>query len=86
MAADGTATEKFVLRGHAAPVLGVVFGPESIVTASADRSLKVWSAAHGKLLRSFSASHRGDPCARLSSRESGMRISRRRPDRAHLAA
>jgi WD40 repeat protein len=54
IATDGAATEKFTLRGHAGPVLAVTFGPDCIVTASADRSLKVWASADGKLLRSFS--------------------------------
>ena len=37
------------MRGHSGPVLGIAFGPECIVTASADRSLKVWARADGKL-------------------------------------
>jgi WD40 repeat protein len=49
-------TEAFTLSGHAGPVLAIVFSPtgRSIVTASADRSIKVWSADDGRLLRTFS--------------------------------
>jgi WD40 repeat protein len=44
------------LRGHSGPVLDLAWSPDDdlLVTASADRSLKVWSPADGKLLRSFS--------------------------------
>lgn len=44
------------LEGHSGPVLAIARSPDNqlIVTASADRSLKVWSPADGKLLRSFS--------------------------------
>lgn len=45
-----------LLKGHAGPVLGISFGPNgtTVVTASADRSLKVWNPATGEILRSFS--------------------------------
>src|SRR5690606_33332140 len=44
-----------LLRGHAGPVLGVDYSPDGklLVSAGADRSLKVWKAATGELLRSF---------------------------------
>ena len=47
--------EQFVLRAHAGPVQAVVFSPDGklLLTASMDRSIKVWSAADGKLLRSL---------------------------------
>ena len=43
------------LKGHTGPVLGAAWSPDSelIVTASADRSLKVWRAVDGTLLRSL---------------------------------
>jgi WD40 repeat protein len=46
----------FTLTGHAGPVLAIGFSPsaQSIVTTSADRSLKVWSSHDGRLLRTFS--------------------------------
>jgi WD40 repeat protein len=49
-------TEAHELRGHAGPVLAAGFslGDRTIITASADRSLKVWSAEDGRLLRTFS--------------------------------
>jgi WD40 repeat protein len=49
-------TEAFKLSGHAGPVLAIAFSPtgRTIVTASADRSVKVWSADDGRLLRTFS--------------------------------
>lgn len=50
--ADGTPAELFKLKGHAAPVLALAFGPNCIVTASADRSLKVWTV-EGKLQRTL---------------------------------
>ena len=47
--------EQFVLAGHSAPVQAIGFSPDGriIVTASMDRSIKVWSAANGELLRSL---------------------------------
>jgi len=47
--------EIFTLTGHAAPVSAIAFSPtgRSVVTASADRSLKVWSTQDGHLLRTF---------------------------------
>ncbi|MBN9688707.1 MAG: WD40 repeat domain-containing protein [Verrucomicrobia bacterium] len=48
-------TAAFPLIGHSAAVQAVAFSPDGgiLVTASMDRSLKVWSAADGRLLRSF---------------------------------
>jgi WD40 repeat protein len=42
------------LLGHSGPVLALVFTPdsESIITASADRSIKIWTL-EGELVRSF---------------------------------
>jgi len=54
---DGSApSEAFKLKGHAGPILTMRFSPtgESVVTAGADRSLKVWSARDGTLLRTLS--------------------------------
>ena len=47
--------EAFRLAGHAGPVLAIAFSPasKSVVTASADRSVKVWSTENGRLLRTF---------------------------------
>jgi WD40 repeat protein len=53
IASDGTPAELFKLRGHSAPVLALAFGPNCIVTGSADRSLKVWSSK-GELQRTLS--------------------------------
>lgn len=52
---DGPFTEAFTLTGHAGPVLAIAFSPtgRTLVTASADRSIKVWSAQDGRLLRTF---------------------------------
>jgi WD40 repeat protein len=49
------AKSPIALRGHSGPVLGIAWSPgdDLVVTASADRSLKVWSSIDGKLLRSF---------------------------------
>jgi len=54
----GTASKSAVaipLIGHTGPVLSAAWSLDGqlIVTASADRSLKVWSPSDGKLLRSF---------------------------------
>ncbi|MGE3308643.1 MAG: WD40 repeat domain-containing protein [Limisphaerales bacterium] len=45
----------FTLAGHAGPVLATAWDPADglIATASADRSIKIWSTADGHLLRSF---------------------------------
>lgn len=45
----------FTLAGHSAAVQAIAFSPDgtTLVTASVDRSLKVWSAADGSLVRSF---------------------------------
>lgn len=52
---DGRFTNLFTLSGHAGPVLAIAFSPtgRTIVTASADRSMKVWSVDDGRLLRTF---------------------------------
>lgn len=49
-------TSLFTLLDHSGPVLDAAFSPNGhvLVTASADRSLKVWDATNGKLLRTFS--------------------------------
>ena len=51
-----TPTASFTATGHAGPVLAIAFSPsgQSIITASADRSLKVRASDDGHLLRSFS--------------------------------
>lgn len=48
-------TPEQVLAGHTGPILAVAWSPSKdvIVTAGADRSLKVWSASDGQLLRTF---------------------------------
>lgn len=48
-------TRIFTLAGHAGPVLAIAFSPadRTVVTASADRSIKVWSTEDGRLLRTF---------------------------------
>jgi WD40 repeat protein len=48
-------TEQCVLTGHSGSVQAVAFSPDGtlLVIASMDRSIKVWSAADGKLLRSL---------------------------------
>ena len=53
---SSTVTEAFSLTGHSGPVLAIAFSPagRTIVTASTDRSVKVWSAEDGRLLRSLS--------------------------------
>lgn len=47
--------EAVTLVGHSGPVLNIAFSPDEkmVVTASADRSVKVWSTEDGRLLRSF---------------------------------
>jgi WD40 repeat protein len=42
--------------GHSGPVLAMAFSPDgkTIVTGSGDRSVKVWAAEDGRLIRSFS--------------------------------
>jgi WD40 repeat protein len=49
------ADQTFTLTGHAGPVLGIAFSPTgaTVVTCSADRSIKVWSTDDGRLLRTF---------------------------------
>jgi len=58
----------FTLDGHSGPVLTGAFDPSGrlLVTAGADRSVKVWSAADGKLIRSFS--HHTDTVQTLAFR------------------
>ncbi len=53
---SGPFAEAFTLSGHAGPVLAIAFSPAggTLVTASADRSIKVWSTEDGRLLRTFS--------------------------------
>jgi WD40 repeat protein len=56
LAKDGQSTTGMMeLAGHAGPVLAIGFSPsdQSIVTASADRSVKVWASDDGRLLRTF---------------------------------
>ena len=68
------ARDAIELRGHSGPVLDIAWAPKDniVVTASADRSLKVWSATDGKLLRSFS--HHTEPLHAV--------VFRPRPDRS----
>jgi eukaryotic-like serine/threonine-protein kinase len=49
---DGTITE---LRGHTGSIVGIKFSPDGrmIVTVSADRTLRVWRASDGGLIREF---------------------------------
>src|SRR5262245_64483307 len=44
-----------VLKGHAEAVYGIAFTPDGkhVVTASFDKTLKVWDAATGKELKTF---------------------------------
>ena len=44
-----------VLSGHAGPIFAVAWSPadDVIATAGADRSLKVWAATDGRLIRTF---------------------------------
>jgi len=43
------------IKGHAGPVTGLAYssGGQQIVTTSADGTLKVWNAGHGRLLRTL---------------------------------
>ncbi len=54
---DGNGEPRRVLEllGHAGPVLALAWSPsgETVVTAGADRAVKVWSARDGRLLRSL---------------------------------
>lgn len=63
-----TAKSPIALHGHSGPVLDLAWSPQNdiLVTASADRSLRVWSAADGKLLRSFS--HHTEPVHAIAFR------------------
>lgn len=51
-----TLTERFILTGHSGAVLAAAFSPDGdwLVTAGADRSLKVWNVTNGVLARSLS--------------------------------
>ena len=44
-----------ILTGHSGPVLCAIYNPDgrTILTGGADRSIKVWSATDGKLVRSL---------------------------------
>jgi WD40 repeat protein/tRNA A-37 threonylcarbamoyl transferase component Bud32 len=54
-------TELQTLRGHAQPVNCVAYSPDGqwLVTASVDKTLKVWNAATGKEVRSISLRETG---------------------------
>ncbi len=52
IAADGTIKEKKVLAGHAGPVYAVAFHPTDakiIVSASQDKTARIWDIAEGKM-------------------------------------
>lgn len=52
----GNYTNMLPLKGHAGPVTSIAFAPsgKSVLTASADRSLKVWASVDGRLVRTLS--------------------------------
>lgn len=50
-------TPQFVLREHRAAVNAVSISPKNIISASADRSLRLWDAETGALLRIFEDHH-----------------------------
>lgn len=52
---NGTLSPRLELKGHSGPVLTAAFSPDNrvIVTAGADRSVKVWNPETGAILRSF---------------------------------
>ncbi len=54
---DGTAS--LTLKGHTAPVWNVTFSPDSrfLVSASGDRTLKLWRTADGALVRTLAGSY-----------------------------
>lgn len=59
---------EFTLAGHAGPILAASWDPADglIATASADRSIKIWSSEDGHLIRSFT--HHTEPPNALAFR------------------
>ncbi len=53
--ANGSLKESVTLSGHTRPVFAVTFSPDDqqLVSAGADRTLKVWNAVSGELVRTL---------------------------------
>ena len=53
--AGGTLKEPLTLSGHTRPVFALTFSPDDqqLVSTGADRTLKVWNAANGELVRTL---------------------------------
>jgi WD40 repeat protein/tRNA A-37 threonylcarbamoyl transferase component Bud32 len=74
-------SEMLVLRGHGAAVTGVAFAPSgsTIISASADKTVRIWNAGTGELLRTLQG-HTGQ-IQSISVTKDGTKIATRGDDR-----
>ncbi len=67
---DGAAQDPIALRGHTGKVLSLAFSPRNgnlLVSASLDRTIKVWNVANGRCVNTLTEHKGAVNCVEFSS-------------------